>query len=257
MSFSSPAYGRRGRLGDANTGIRAVAPTFGKQRFGSYSDKANGHHTVESDAEQCVSHLLTIDPRVKSFQPQPFSVDLIEGRMLYSKEAVGQARWRHRQVPGPRLYTADFSIDWTDGRRHAVEVKLEGYEGDELYWEKLEQAAPILAANNYPLLTVVVPGSTAHPIRANARALKQAMHHVPTYLNDGLVERVTRRCEDGPVTVRALCEELDLLSGLIPVLLVGGVVAGNIAYQRINAELVLSPAYGDLGHLNLLEAVRR
>lgn len=257
MSFASPAYGRRGRLGDANTGIRPTAPTFGKKRFGSHSDKATGHYNVESDAERCVSHLLTVDPRVKAFQPQPFSVDLIDQRMLFSKEALHEALRKHRHVPGPKIYTADFSVDWIDGMRYAVEVKLEGYEGDETYWDKVERARRILAANNYLLLTALVPKSTAHPIRANGLALKQAKHQISTHLNDGLVERVTRYCEDGPVTLREVCVEFELTPGQVAVLLVSGVLAGNLASQRINGELVLSAAYGDLSHLYLLEAVQR
>lgn len=35
----SPTYGRRGRLGAANTGIRHTASTFGKARIGTYSEK--------------------------------------------------------------------------------------------------------------------------------------------------------------------------------------------------------------------------
>ena len=87
MSRTPPSYGRRGRLDAANTGIRRTASTYGKAKFGTYSEKASGHLNVESDAERFVAHLLAIDPRVRAFQPQPFCVDLIDQRMLFTKEA--------------------------------------------------------------------------------------------------------------------------------------------------------------------------
>ncbi|MGO4306150.1 hypothetical protein [Cupriavidus sp. RAF12] len=257
MSRAPASYGRRGRLGAANTGIRHTASTYGKAKFGTYIEKASGHINVESDAERFVTHLLAIDPRVTAFQPQPFSVDLIDQRLLFTREAARAAWLKHRDVQGPKFYTVDFSIDWQNGLHHVVEVKAEGFEGDEFYWGKVARARLVLEANGYPLRTLVLPANTAHPIRMNARALKQAAHHVRTYLTDELVERVTRRCEDGPVTVRTLCSDLKLPPGLIPVLLVSGVLGGDLAHHTICATLELSLAYGDLSHLCLLEGVEK
>ncbi len=257
MSRTPPSYGRRGRQSAANTGIRRTASTYGKAKFGTYSEKASGHLNVESDAERFVAHLLAIDPRVKAFQPQPFCVDLIDQRLLFTKEAMREAWQKHRDVEGPKFYTVDFRIDWHDGLRHAVEVKAEGFEGDDVYWDKVARARPVLDANGYPLRTLVLPENTAHPIRMNARALKQASHQVRTYLTDELVERVTQRCEDVRVTVRTLCSDLALLPGLIPVLLVSGVLGGDLAHHTICGTLELTLAYGDLSHLCLLEGVEK
>jgi hypothetical protein len=257
MSHTSASYGRRGRLSAANTGIRHTASTYGKAKLGTYCEKANGHLIVESDAERFVAHLLAIDPRVRFFQPQPFCVDLIDQRVLFTREAVREAWHKHRDVPGPKLYTVDFSIDWQDGLRHAVEVKAEGFEGDDVYWDKVTRARLILAANGYPLRTVVLPANTAHPIRMNSRALKQAAHQVGSYLTDELVERVTQRCKDGPISLRTLCTDLELSPGLIPVLLVSGVLAADLVHHAICGTLELSLAYGDLDHLCLLEGVEK
>ncbi|MGF6596309.1 hypothetical protein P3T23_001016 [Paraburkholderia sp. GAS448] len=257
MSRPPASYGRRGHLSTANTGIRHTASTYGKAKFGTYCEKADGHLIVESDAERFVAHLLAIDPRVRAFQPQPFSVDLIDQRLLFTKEAVRSAWLRHRDVPGPKFYTVDFSVDWQDGLRHAVEVKAEGYEGDDVYWDKVARARPILAANGYPLRTVVLPANTAHPVRMNSRALKQAAHQVSFYLTDELVERVTRRCQDSALSLRTLCSDLALSPGLVPVLLVSGVLAGDLVHHTICGTLELSLAYGDLGHLCLLEGVEK
>jgi hypothetical protein len=257
MNRVSPSYGRRGRLNSANTGIRHTASTYGKAKLGTHCEKADGHLIVESDAERFVAHLLAIDPRVRAFQPQPFCVDLIDQRLLLTREAVREAWRRHQDVPGPKLYTADFSIDWQGGLHDAVEVKTEGFEGDEVYWAKVGRARSILAANGYPLRTVVLPANATHPIRTNSRMLKQATHQVRAYLTDELVERVTRRCESGPVLLRALCSDLALLPGVIPVLLVSGVLTADLAHHTICGTLELSLAYGDLGHLCLLEGVER
>lgn len=257
MTRASASYGRRGRLNSANTGIRHTASTYGKAKLGTYSEKADGHLIAESEPERFVAHLLTIDPRVRSFQPQPFCVDLIDQRLLLTREAVHAAYHRHRDVPGPKFYTADFSIDWQEGLHNAVEVKAEGFEGDDVYWDKVERARPILAANGHPLRTLVLPANTAHPIRMNSRMLKQGTHQVRAYLTDELVERVTRRCESGPVLLRALCSDLALLPGLIPVLLVSGVLSADLAHHIICGALELSLAYGDLDHLCLLEGVEK
>lgn len=257
MTGASPSYGRRGRLNSANTGIRHTASTYGKAKLGTYCEKADGHLIVESDAERFVAHLLAIDPRVKAFQPQPFRVDLIDQRLLFTQQAAREAWHKHRDVRGPKFYTVDFSVDWQDGLRHAVEVKAEGYEGDDVYWEKVARARPILTANGYPLRTLVLPANTTHPVRMNSRVLKQAVHQVSNYLTNELVERVTCRCEEGPLPLRTLCADLALSPGLIPVLLVSGVLAGDLVRQTICGTLELSLAYGDLDHLCLLEGVEK
>lgn len=257
MSRVAPAYGRRGCLNAANTGIRHTASTYGKAKIGTWSEKGSGHLNVESEPERFVAHLLALDPRVATFQPQPFTVDLIEQRLLFTREAVREAWHLHRDVSGPRFYTPDFGVDWQDGLHHAVEVKAEGFEGDAGYWDKVARARLILAANGYPLRTVVYPANSTHPVRMNARVLKQASHRVSHYLNDALVERVTHRCEQGPVTVHSLCNDLQLPSGVIPLLLVSGLLAADLAHHPICGTLELPLAYGDLSHLCLLEAVER
>lgn len=257
MSRAAGSYGRRGRMEAANAGVRHLASTYGKARWSTFSIKAGGSVNVESEAERFVAHLLAIDPRVRAFAPQPFCVDLIDKRLLLSR-AAASAAWRaYHDLPGPKLYTPDFSVDWGDGLRHALEVKQEGFEGDDEYQEKLERARPVLSANGYPLRTAVMPANTAHPLRLNARALKQATLQSHACLTATLVLRVRERCEAGPVTVRTLCEDLGLMPGVIPVLLVSGLLTAELAHQPIGGPLELSLAYGDLSHLCLLEAVER
>lgn len=257
MTRTSHTYGRRGRLHESDSGIRQVASTFGKPKFSTFNEKASGHINVEHNPERLISHLLAIDPRVKAFHPQPFSVDLLDKRLLLTQDAKNEAWHRHRDVEGEKLYTPDFSISWADGLNSAVEVKAEGFEGPEAYWDKIARARPILSANGYPLRTVVIPADSNHPIRANAWQLKQAAAKVETYLNDDIVEKVIERCERGPVTMSGLCKELQLHPGLIPVLLVAGVLNGDLGHCRIQGSFELSLAYGDLSHLCLLEVLEQ
>jgi len=257
MTRESHAYGRRGRQSESDSGIRQVASTFGKPKFSTFNEKASGHINVEHNPERLISHLLAIDPRVKAFHPQPFSVDLVDQRLLLTKEAKNEAWHRHRDVEGEKLYTPDFSIDFVDGLHSAVEVKAEGFEGHRIYWDKIARARPILNANGYPLRTVVIPADAGHPLRANAWLLKQAMGRITTYLNDEIVEKVMERCERGPVTMSCLCKELQLHPGLIPVLLVAGVLSGDLCQHRIHGTLELSLAYGDLSHLCMIEVLEK
>ncbi|MCA8225793.1 hypothetical protein LGM69_30475 [Burkholderia multivorans] len=162
-------YSRRGA---ANAGIRPTARTYGKARIGTYAEKADGHITVESDAERLVSHLLSIDPRVRSFKPQPFTVDLVFERVLFTAEERTEAREARGGRDGAVEYTPDFAVVQSNGLQAAYEVKLEGFEGDSQYWAKLERAQLVLEANCYPLATVVVPADERHPVLVNAQLLK-------------------------------------------------------------------------------------
>ncbi|MBN6207494.1 hypothetical protein JYK21_13550 [Ralstonia pickettii] len=82
---------------------------------------------VESDSERLVAHMLTLDPRVKRFKAQPLTVDLIDRRLLRTREAVTEARARYKDRDGPKFYTPDFEVNWHSISRSIIEVKLEGY----------------------------------------------------------------------------------------------------------------------------------
>ncbi|MGC7969947.1 hypothetical protein ACP3WE_24280, partial [Salmonella enterica] len=84
-------------------------------RIGTYAEKADGHITVESDAERLVAHILSIDPRVRSFKQQPFTVDLVGERLLFTREEVSEARRMRGCRTGEMEYRPDFSVVQTDG----------------------------------------------------------------------------------------------------------------------------------------------
>lgn len=250
---SSPSYGTRSRRNAANVGVRFTARTYGKARIGTYAEKANGHITVESDAERLVAHLLSIDPRVRSFKPQPFTVDLVGERLLFTREEVSEARRIRGGLTGDLEYTPDFGTVQVDGLLCAHEVKMEGYQGDDRYWRKVERAREIMEAYCYPLSTVIVPVDERHPVLVNAQLLKPAMARARKYLTPDIIEKVEHYCESGPVLQRSLCTALQISTGFIPLLLAVGVVRADVRHHHISAALELSAAYGDLGHLCLIE----
>lgn len=250
---TSPSYGVRSRQTAANAGVRLTARTYGKARIGTFAEKAAGHITVDSDAERLVAHILSIDPRVRSFKQQPFTVDLVGERLLSTREEVSEARKQRGGRRGESEYTPDFATVQIDGLQRAYEVKLQGYEGDNGYWSKVERARKIMAAYCYPLSTIVVPADERHPIITNAQLLKPALARANDYLTPDLIARVEHYSESGPVLQGALCIDLQISPGLIPLLLAIGVLQADLAHHHICAALELSAAHGDLSHLCLIE----
>ncbi|WP_230427760.1 hypothetical protein [Undibacterium luofuense] len=250
---NAPSYGVRGRRNFTNTGVRVTASTFGKARIGTYAEKANGHITVESAAERLVAHLLCIDPRVRSFKPQPFTVDLVERRLLYSRTEITEARKMRQALRGHIEYTPDFATVQIDGLQCAYEVKTEGYEGDTIYQDKIDCAREIIEAHGISLCTAVVPEDERHPLLVNIQLLKPALTRAHEYLTTDLIDQVERYCASGPVLQRNLCADIQISPGMIPPLLVIGVLQADLVRHRIQGSLELSPAFGDLSHLCLIE----
>lgn len=250
---AAPSYGVRSRRTTVNAGVRLTARTYGKARIGTFAPKADGQITVDSDAERLTGHILSIDPRVRSFKPQPFTVDLFGERLLFTREEVSEARRSRGRRSGAAEYTPDFATIQADGLQRAYEVKLQGYEGDSTYWAKIERARAIMEAYGYPLFAVVVPTDERYPVLVNAQLLKPALTRAHAYLCSDIIDRVEQYCASGPVLQRDLCADLQIPTGLIPPLLVTGVLQADLAHQHICAALELSAAYGDLGHLCLIE----
>ncbi len=249
------SYGSRGHLAGADAGIRRVAPTFGKALFLTYSTKSTGQLVVESDAERLVAHMLTLDPRVRAFKPQPFKVDLIDRRVLKTPEEVVEARLKHKHREGRKFYTPDFSVDWHNRPRSITEVKIEGrmlVEEDQL---ALERASEILEAHGYRFSTAKMPASPRHPLRSNLPLLKKAASRSDLWPSPELVRKIETVCAGRSMTLRTLCAELDLSPNLVPALLVSGAVGADVVRYAIHGEMILAPALGDLSHLELLEEI--
>lgn len=79
------SYGKRRGQEAVNTGIRPIAPTYGRASFLSYSHRSGYTHATESANERLVSQMLDIDPSFKSHQAQPFTVDVLEQRLIHAR----------------------------------------------------------------------------------------------------------------------------------------------------------------------------
>lgn len=254
---SSIPYGRRSGQKDADSGVRRVAATYGKVLLLTSSPKASDRFVVESDAERVVTHLLTLDPGVQGFVPQPFTVDLVDGRILWTPEEVEAARKRHRGREGRKFYTPDFEVTWLGRPKGALETKLEGFEGDAEYDAGLQLAASVLRTGGYDLAKVVVPAGNGHPLRFNLPLLRKAIGREDLRPTTDLVGRVNAFLEGGPRTLHQLCSELCLSPNLVPALLVAGVLSADLARQTISGTMLLHAAHGDCSHLCLLDEVAR
>lgn len=250
-------FGSRGRSTLADASVRSVAPTFGKVRFLTYSEKASGRMAVESDSERLIAHMLTLDPRVQRFIPQPLTVDLVDRRLLRTRDAVTEAKAKHRTRSGAKFYTPDFEAYWHGSSRSMIEVKVEGYSGDDEYERTLAHGAEVLMANGYRFATVVVPANPKHPLRSNLPLLRQAASRRDIWPTPDVVRAIETICNGAPILLGKLCGELGIVPNHVPALLVSGAVSAEVERQSINGAMLLQPAYGDLSHLELLEGLMR
>ncbi len=255
MTKPTVSYGRRPKLKLTELAVRNVAPTFGKVRHLTYSTKCRGELVVESDAERFVSHMVTLDPRAKRFWTQPFTVDLIDRRILRSPVEVAEARKKHSKRIGPKFYTPDFGVEWIGLTRSAKEVKLEGFEGDEEYQTRLRLGASIIEAHGYRFSMVVFPRNQRHPFYSSLVLLKQAASRPELWPDEQLAQRITEVCSQQSVTLKDLCTRLNVSPSLVPAMLVSGCVSANLATQHLCGTMQLSAAFGDLSHLHLLEGL--
>lgn len=248
-------YGKRSKPKKTIPGIRNVAPTFGKVSHLTHSSKCSESFHVESDAERLLSHMLTLDPRVRAFWAQSITVDLIDKKILRTAEDVQEARSRHRNRIGPFFYTPDFLVEWIALARSAMEVKLEGFEGDSHYQAKLKLAASILMAHGYTFSVVVVPRDARHPLYSSLALLKQAAARTEQWPDAQQMQRIANCCHEKAITAIELCRQLNISMDLVPAMLVSGCVSANLIQQHITGRMLLTAAFGDLSHLELIDSV--
>lgn len=245
-------YGTRGGLAKADIGIRKVAPTFGKTATLTHSAKAAATFVVESNAERYASQLLELDPAVRVHRAQPYTVDLVEGVLLRSTSDVHAARAK-RKVRGEQasLYTPDFSVIWSMGGETAVEVKLEGFAGDEEYAAKLARAKQVLSGHGMDFKVLVIPKYWRHPLRANLPLLHQALKRKDLMPAPDFMLEVERLSGYGAETLRDYCDGLRLDARMAPVLIAFGALDVDILNDHLRFTTRARPAQGALDHLSL------
>lgn len=245
-------YGKRGRLRTDNdtAATRLVSPTYGRSRIRTYGGKS-GDILIESQAERFIAHMLSIDPRVVRFRPQPFTIDLNGQRLLTSKEQVKAVLARYSQETGPRIYTPDFGIDFTGAKQAALEVKTDAYPGDAPYQERLTRAGAVLTAYGYELVKVVLPQAFNGPLKQNLQLLQQAKRIQGCTLSEEMLERLSQ-LEGHTLTLGDVCQHLCLPLNFAPTLILAGAVSFDLRSHPFHAQTPVVLAYGELGHLHLI-----
>jgi len=242
-------YGTRGLTGN-DGGIRRVAPTFGRVRIQTRHVKAQRSITVDGHAERLTCSALNVDPSVQTYEPQPLTVDLVDGCLHHSNEAVAQARRKHAGRAGPWFYTPDHLIHWS-GRttKTALEVKDEAWQGDADYARKLQSAAEILAFFGYEFGKVVIPCHPKTPLKRNLTLLSQTMGRasqrtVVSQVADALPSNSSKAW-----TLSGACEALGVSLQQAPWLLLDGHIGMDLVGQHMTADTPVYLAYGDIEHL--------
>lgn len=254
--MASPKYSARPGLRKKDVGIRKVAPTYGRATHLTHAPKSHGDIAVESPSERLISQLLGLDPSVRSFQPQPFTVDVSQGELLHSAEQKSDARRRDR-VRGETssFYTPDFMVSWSLGARTAVEVKAQGWDGDDAYQEKLSRAQVVLREQRIDFVRVTVPSYWRHPLLTNVPLLHQAARRGDLRPDLVSMDQTEMLAKSGACTLGQFCAGLGLGMNLAPVLIVFGALKVDFVAHALKSDTPAQPAYGELDHLSVLEVL--
>ena len=245
-------YSKRPALKAIDLGIRKVASTYGRAVYIVHSSKCNGSITVESEGEQLAAQMLAIDPSVRAFKPQPFVVDLISGRLLRSEQALKEARNQYRIYEGAKFYTPDYEASMVMHGMHAIEVKVEGFTGDEEYELKLSRASGILTSHGYTYKRMVLPRSRLHPIRVNIPLLFQASTRHDALPSQDQCTTIVEWVGSKTVKLLDLAANGLLQPSLAPVMVTSGILGTDVVGAPINGQSLMHSAYGDLTHLEIV-----
>jgi hypothetical protein len=242
------SYGRRSRPAVSH-GVKPVATTFGQVKVASYSDKVDGgHYLGNSVPEHLVGLMLSIDPGISRYVPQPFTVDLVEHRVLRTTLEFKMAKEKYLGMSGPLFYTPDYGLEYVDAGKGSLEVKKFGFEGDAEYDEKLICAERIIRAHGHGFKKMVLPCED-HPMYFSVPLLVQAMGRMDLIEEKDMLERVAMLAQRGAVTLKDFGQGLGIGQNLMPVLLAKGVLSADIWNVRLDFRTPAQPADGDLRHL--------
>lgn len=252
--MANSTYKARPGLKSVDRGARKVASSFGRAAFLSHGAKAAGLHAVEGHAERLVSNLLSLDPRVRGYRPQPVTVDITESRLIRSTEERSLARAGHKKRgTAPVFYTPDFLSEWLHRPSCVLEVKSDEYPGDTEYDEKLDIARHVLWSHGLDFMKVVVPGDALHPVQVNVPLLYQASLRTDLRPTGATVTLVDELEHDGACTLGEFCRGLGMDMRMAPVLISFGALQVEVTKHALKADTPARSANGCLDHLCVLE----
>lgn len=252
--MASSHYKARPGLKSADKGVRRVASTFGKTALITHGTKAAGLHAVEGHPERLVSNLLSLDPRVSGFRPQPMTVDVLDGRLLQSADDRRLARARHKERgTSPVFYTPDFSSEWVQRPSCVIEAKSDQFLGDSEYEEKLSAARTVLWSHGLDFMKVVLPGDEMHPLHVNVSLLYQASLRTDLRPTGAVGEQACELAHSGVSTLGGFCRGLGMDMRMAAVLIVFGFLSVAVTKHVLKGDTPAVPAHGALDHLCVIE----
>lgn len=253
MNTAMSAYGRRGNVRGVDAGVRRVSATFGKKLRQTSSDKAAGTFAVESDTEVVMAHVLDLDPTVKSFKPQPYTVDLAKKRIVTDPEERKGLLLGNRALGHSQIYTPDFAVQLHESNAQvAIEVKHADYPPNEAMCHKLSEAAAILSNHGIEFQQAVLGNPIDTPLIENVSLLRGCKDYRSLLPHDDVLADIQSHCEHYQSPATNLIAKFDLSFHQLLCLTYFGVLGFDLMNQPLRLETIFTPAYGDLSHLELL-----
>lgn len=256
--MKAPSYGKRGGLVAFDRGSRKVSHAFGKAAYLTHGVKANGGIALECDSERLATHMLNLDPEVRSYRAQHLAVELSSGTLAFSADDKDKLRARAKRNGGKAVfYTPDFVVAWAGGTKTAIEVKLDRFPGDAEYQRKLQIAQNILFAHGYEFMQLVLPCDSRHALRVNLPLLHQAQMRRDLWPDSNIAERILALHAEGANSMGDYLRGLELDACMSPFLLVAGHLETDVLDHSLRFTTPAQPAQGDLSHLQLLRRFAR
>lgn len=207
----------------------------------------NGHVEIrlESRLEQSVAQALELDPRVRAYRAQPFTLDLATGDLLPKKHLI--------KPQGTLYYTPDFSVELAD-LQIVLEVKPRAFL--EEHRELLGKVRSMLVSKGMRFIVICDDDFTGHYLR-NIQLLipylTQAAHALQAWaapLQSLTPERLVGPV--GEVLVDGTPANYQVAAGVLL-----GIIKFDMAlhlFERMDFEI--APAFGSLSAFEVIRYER-
>lgn len=214
----------------------------GRKAFVMCSPK-NGRVEIrlESRLEQSVAHALELDPRVRSYRTQPFTLNLVNGRLLAERPS-------RREAP-QTLYTPDFVAD-VNGLDVVIEVKPAAFlEEHREQFARLRSHFLALGRRFVVISEADLPPAYQRNLAVLLPFVTQAYSHLPTW-----AEPLSRRTPEqlrGPLG--EVLAELSPANHYLGAGLLLGVLRFDLCEHWLERmDFWVEPAFGSLGVFEVL-----
>ena len=196
---------------------------------------------LESRLEQSVAQALELDPRVRAYRAQPFTLDLATGERLAAKHL--------KKPPGAVYYTPDFAVD-LDDLQIVVEVKPCAFVQE--HRALLEEVRDALRQQGLRFIVITEADFTGHYLR-NVQLFMQYLTQAAPALPGWIAALQTRdpQALRGPVT-QVLTGDVPLNYQLAAGVLLGLLKFDLIRHQFERMDFNIAPAFGSLSAFEVI-----